>query len=73
VTFKQRAGVLEVFLGVDFGGGDAFKRFVEDADDAPLFGDGRIAYIKRLDFWEVDRLMNRPTREAEDIFALGEE
>ncbi|MGB2624701.1 MAG: hypothetical protein WA857_13330 [Candidatus Acidiferrum sp.] len=34
---EERAGVLEVFFGVGFGGGDAVKRFVEDADDALLF------------------------------------
>src|SRR5712692_9923659 len=39
VTFKQSAGVLEVLFGVGFGGGDAVKRFVEDADDPPLFGE----------------------------------
>ncbi len=33
VAFKEGAGVLEVLFGVGFGGGDAFKRFVEDADD----------------------------------------
>ena len=39
VAFKEGAGVLEVLFGVGFGGGDALKRFVEDADDPPLFGE----------------------------------
>ena len=39
VAFKERAGVLEVLFGVGFGGGDALKRFVEDADDPLLFGE----------------------------------
>ncbi len=39
VAFKQSAGVLEVLFGVGFGGGDAVKCFVEDADDALLFGE----------------------------------
>ena len=37
VTFEEGAGVLEVFFGVSFGGGDALKRFIEDADDPLLF------------------------------------
>ena len=41
VAFEQGAGVLEVLFGVGFGGGDALKRFVEDADDPPLFGKRR--------------------------------
>src|ERR1035437_1009587 len=39
VAFEEGAGVLEVLLGVGFGGGDALKRFVEDADDPLLFGE----------------------------------
>ena len=39
VAFEQGAGVLEVLFGVGFGGGDALKRFVEDADDPLLFGE----------------------------------
>jgi hypothetical protein len=38
VAFKQGAGVLEVLFGVGFG--DAVKRFVQDADDSLLFGEG---------------------------------
>ena len=38
VAFEEGAGVLEVLFGVGFGGGDARKRFVEDADDPPLLG-----------------------------------
>ena len=39
MAFKQGTGVLEVLFGVGFGGGDAVKRFVEDADDPLLFGE----------------------------------
>ena len=39
VAFEEGAGVLEVLFGVGFGGGDALKRFVENADDPPLFGE----------------------------------
>jgi len=41
VAFKERAGVLEVLFGVGLRGGNAHKRFVEDADDPPLLGEGR--------------------------------
>ena len=37
LAFEESTGVLEVLFGVGFGGGDALKRFVEDADDPPLF------------------------------------
>ena len=43
---EQRAGVLEVFFGVGFGGGDVGKGFVEEGDDAALF----------LDRWVIDLL-----------------
>ena len=39
MAFKQGAGVLEVLFGVGFGGGDAVEGFVEDGDDAVLFGE----------------------------------
>ena len=39
VAFEQGAGVLQVLFGVGFGSGDGDKRFVENADDALLFGD----------------------------------
>jgi hypothetical protein len=41
MTFKKITGFLEVLFGVGFGGGDAGKSFVEDADDSPLFGERR--------------------------------
>ncbi len=48
VAFKQGAGVLEVLFGVGFGGGDTVKGFVEEGDDAVLFGKRcRIAYLQR--------------------------
>jgi hypothetical protein len=37
VAFKQITSVLEILFGVGFCGGDAVKRFVEDADNPPLF------------------------------------
>ena len=39
MVFEEGAGVLEVLFGVGFGGGDTLKRFVEEGDDAPLFGE----------------------------------
>ena len=39
MTFKQSPSVLEVLFGVGFGGGEAVKRFVEDANDPLLFGE----------------------------------
>ena len=39
VALEQRAGVLEVLFGVGFGGGDGLEGFVEDGDDALLFGE----------------------------------
>src|SRR5450631_873832 len=44
---EDGAGVLEVLFGVGFGGGDALKRLVEDADDPPLLGDRRQRDWKR--------------------------
>src|SRR5260221_13875498 len=41
VAFEEGAGVLEVLFGVGFGGGDALKRLVEEADDSLLFGERR--------------------------------
>ena len=38
VAFKQGPGVLEVLFGVGFDGGDAVEGFIEDGDDAVLFG-----------------------------------
>ena len=40
-ALKQSAGVLKILFGIGFGCGDAVKRFVEDADDSFLFGEGR--------------------------------
>jgi hypothetical protein len=41
VAFKQSTGGLEVRLTVGLGGGDTRERFVQDADDALLFGEWR--------------------------------
>jgi len=40
VAVEEGAGVVEVLLGVGFGGGEARKRGIEDADDALLLGEG---------------------------------
>jgi hypothetical protein len=37
VALEKSTGVLEILFGGCFGGGDAVKGFVEDADDPPLF------------------------------------
>src|SRR5205823_330955 len=37
VAFEESARVVQIFFGVGFGGGEAGKRFVEDAYDALLF------------------------------------
>ena len=39
MAFKEGTGVEEVLFGVGLGGGDAVKGFVEDGDDALLFGE----------------------------------
>ena len=39
VALEDGAGVLEVLFGVGFGGGDALKRLIQDADNPPLFGE----------------------------------
>jgi hypothetical protein len=40
VAFEEGAGVLEVLFGVGFGGGETRKRFVENANDPLLLGEG---------------------------------
>lgn len=47
MTPKERAGVLEVLLGVGLGGGEARKRFVEQGNDSLCSGSGGSA-IARL-------------------------
>jgi hypothetical protein len=39
VAFEEGAGILQVFFDVGFGGVDARKRLVEDANDPPLLGE----------------------------------
>ena len=41
---EQFTGTPQILLGVGLGGGDAGERFVEDADDPPLFGQRRDRY-----------------------------
>ncbi len=38
VAFEEGTGVAEVLFGVGRGGSEAVKCFVEDTDEAPLFG-----------------------------------
>jgi hypothetical protein len=52
VAFKEGAGVLEALFGVSIGFGDAVKRFIEDADDALLFGEWDMRNLKRFYKWE---------------------
>ena len=40
MALKDLAGILEILLGVRLCGRYAFKGFVEDGDDAALFGEG---------------------------------
>src|SRR3974390_3218996 len=47
MAFEEGAGVLEVLFCVGFGGGDARKRLVEDADDPPLLKD--LAWVLAFD------------------------
>ena len=54
MTIEQRAGVLEVLFGVGFGGGEARKRFVEQADDPLLFGERGDGNFRVLDFYLRD-------------------
>src|ERR1019366_9191125 len=62
VAFKQSAGVLEVLFGVGVGGGNAVKRFVEDADDALLFGQGRKRDTDIPQVTQVNHELNRAAR-----------
>ena len=39
VALEDGAGIMEVLFGVGFGGGDALKRLVQNADNPPLFGE----------------------------------
>ena len=48
MAFKEGAGVLEVLFGVGFGSCDALKRFVQDADNPPLLGEGGTATSNSL-------------------------
>ena len=48
MAFEEGAGVLEVLFGVGFGGGDARKRFVQQADDPLLFGERGDGNVKLL-------------------------
>ena len=50
VAFEEGAGVLEVLFGVGFGGGEALKRFVQQADDPLLFGQRGEGNFRVLDF-----------------------
>jgi hypothetical protein len=47
-------------FGISAGGGDAFKGFVENGDDALLFGERREWDLKRFNEWQLYTL-NRCT------------
>ena len=59
MIFASGVSSKEVLFRVGFGRGDALKRLIEDADNPLLFGEGRIADMKRLNLREIDCLMNR--------------
>ena len=39
MAFEQSASILEILFGVGFGGGEGLEGFVEQGDDALLFGE----------------------------------
>ena len=55
---------MEVLFGVGFGGGDAVKRFVEDAHDPPLFGERWQGDWKRRELSLVDVITVRVQKAA---------
>src|SRR4029077_7022211 len=72
VAFKQSAGVLEVLFGIGFGGGEAFKRFVEDANDAVLFrkfwkGDFDCLVGIAIQITDSSRMALHPLRDARQV------
>src|SRR5712692_6229438 len=70
VAFEEGAGVLEVFFGVGFGGGDAVKGFVEDADDALLFVKRRI-FDNKITERRVTKILHRRSRRSSlKLFAI---
>ena len=73
VAIEEGAGVLEVLFGVGFGGGDALKRFVENDDDPPLFGVRWNTYVKRLDLWKINGLVDSTAGESAKCTALGKQ
>ncbi len=48
ITIKKLPGVLEILFGVGDRSGDAREGFIEDGDDALLFGE--------VWYWKLDRL-----------------
>ena len=64
MAFKDGAGVLEVLFGVGFGGGDAVKCFVENANDPLLFGErwnvNFICLILLCNIWLPCRILFAP-------------
>ena len=75
VAFEEGAGVLEVLFGVGFGGGEARKRFVEQADDPLLFGQRGDGNLLRSHVAISDRRIARAFLEALHLpgEVLGEE
>ena len=70
VAFEEGAGVLEVLLGVGFGGGEALKRFVQQADDPLLVGQRRDGNLLRSHIAIRDRRIARALLKA---FHLSDE
>ena len=67
VALEEGAGVFEVLFRVGFGGGDALKRFAEDADDPPLLGEGRHREFNVLDLAKAQVLLSDSTSAFKDL------
>ncbi len=68
MTLKHSPGVLEVLIGIGFGGGDAGKRLVEDADDPLLFGEGWERDLKISNLRQRKILLRDAAFELLDLF-----
>jgi hypothetical protein len=67
VAFEESAGVLEVLFGSSFGGRNALKDFIEDADDPLLFGERRQRNLEIPDLSQRKILLGNTTFELLDL------
>ncbi len=65
VAFEEGAGVLEVLFGVGFGGGEALKRFVQQADDPLLFGECGNSRDLRVNLVAVKEPLKNPLKSVQ--------